>query len=233
MDAELQTYLGSKLTNGDAPANVSIVVGAEEAGVRVKHQLYVQAKLVLISASADRIHRAIVRNLNDLATPAPVGTLALRASIVIAADGRAVLVDRRLGYDLWNLDRRLRRQGSRVIDSALVNIDAATGTAMLSCPAQLLDDETRSALSVDSSDGLDDLCGGSLPISRVVFVGDAAIDDLAESLAEAAPMAQQADYTLRVADVEALLVLLRHVESRSVLPDDPDGLLAAISLTAR
>jgi hypothetical protein len=226
----LKTTLGPALTDGLAPPNVSVIVGLYDAGVQAKHQLYVQGQLVLVSASDERIRRAIIRALGDLAAERPTGTVAVQAAVIITPDGRAMLVDHRLRNDLRKLDRRLWRGGLRVIDTATVIIEVATGAAMLSHPADVLGEGTTIArmLGTNDSDGLDNLQGGSIPISRLVFMGVADGNDLAQSLAEAAPMTSQPDHTLRVTDIECLLEVFRRIESRSAVPDDADALMAAL-----
>lgn len=200
--------------------------------MRDKHQLYVQGKLVLVSASDERIRRAIVRATSDLAAEQPQGHLEVRGTIVITADGRAIIVDRRLGHDLWNLDRRLRRHGCRVIDSTVVAIDLATCSAELTHPSDLLADvATISRADSPESDGFDDFRGGAFPVARLVFMGASDGESLSETLAEAAPLTMRSDYTLRAADVERLLEVLRGTEFRAVAPGDAGALLAAIGLS--
>ena len=232
MDERVKAFLGPALTDGLAPPNVSVIVGLYDAGVQGKHQLYVQGQLVLVSACDERIMRAIIRALGDLAAERPTGTVAVQTAVIMTPDGRAILVDHRLRNDLWKLDRRLRRGGLRVIDTATVIIEVATGSAMLSLPADVLDEGTAIArmLGMNGSDGLDNLQGGSIPISRFVFMGVADGNDLAQSLAEAAPMTSQPDHTLRVADVESLLEVFRRIGSCSAVLDDADALMAALGI---
>jgi hypothetical protein len=233
-DGGMMTYLRSPLHSGAAQANISVVVGVYEEGVRAKHQLYVQGKLALISGNADRVYRAIVRAISDLAAEQPKGSLAVQAAVVITADGQTILVDRRLGQNLWNLDRRLRRQGCRVFDTATVTVDVGARALILTCPTDLIGHGAEMMLSAHANDanGFDDLRGGSLPISRLVYRGAGEGASLSETLAEAAPMAQQPDGVLRVADLERLLDLLRHTESRSVVFDDADAFMDAIGLSS-
>jgi hypothetical protein len=231
--AGVQKLIGPNLIDGDSPPNVSVVVGSREGGVTAKHRLHVQGKLVVVTASDERLHRAVVRAVADLASAGPDGTLALRATVVVDADGQAILVDRRLGYDLWNLDRRLRLKDCRTIDTASVNVDVATGSVLLTDVASVVDHAATPDATSSQLAGLDDLRGGSMPISRVVFSGTSDGGRLAERLAEAAPMTAQPDYSLRIADIEDLLVLFRHIASRSVRAGDAGALLAALDLSPR
>jgi hypothetical protein len=233
LDVSLPPSLRSQLTDGAAPSNISVLVGEQDGGTRNKHEVFVQGELILVSGSDERVRRAVVRSIVDLATSPPPDSVSLWAAAVIADDGQAILVDRRVAHELWNLDRRLRRQGYRVVDSACVAVDPATGSVLLTDPTQLVDPDAARAVMAElgDDDGFDDLRGGPRPISLIVFAGDDADDgDLAKTLAEAAPMVSQADGTLRVASVERLLELLRRVDSRSVLPDDRAALIHAIGL---
>lgn len=221
--------------DGNAPANISVVVGTSDGHQREKHQLYVQGQLVLVSARAERITRAVVRAISDLTMQQPDGTLAVRSAVVLDADGRAFLVDRQLANELWTLDRRLRRAGWRVVDTAQASVDVTEGSVILSCPADLLADTLTAADEdhPDRSEGLDDLRGGPHPIAGVVFMGTADGGSLADTLAEAAPMVWQCDYSLRVADVDGLLELLQRVEPVGVRPGDPAALLLALEQLER
>lgn len=231
----LRSALRADVHDDDAPANIMVVVGAVERSVRRKHVLYVQGRHVLTTARVERITRAVVRALADLAAPPPDGALALQAFVAFDTDGRATVVDRQLAEQLWALDRPLRRAGWRVVDSAVVFVDVATASVSLSAAADLVVDGYLAADGVDPSDidGLDDLRGGHFPIDRIVFAGTADGSSMARALAEAAPLVWQRDWSLRMADIDAVLGLLRRVEFRSSALGSTAALRATLGLAPR
>jgi hypothetical protein len=235
LDGTLGAALRADVHDDDAPANITVVVGAAARGVRSKHELYVQGRLVLISASAERITRAVVRALGDLAVTRPADSLALQALVAFDPDGRVTLVDRQLVEQLWALDRPLRRAGWRVVDTAEVYVDLATASVSLSNAADLVVDGYLTGDRPDSgtSDGLDDLRGGQIPIARIVFAGTADGSSMARTLAEAAPLVWQRDSSLRLSDLDALLGVLRRVDYRSSATRSAAALRATLGLPAR
>ncbi len=110
LDAELRALAAGALGVGDAPANVSVVLGERTGRTRSKHQIHVQGQLSGMISSDSGLIRAVIRALGAIAIEPPPGSLSLHAFLVIDPDGGAVAIDRRLVADVRRLGPKVRRR---------------------------------------------------------------------------------------------------------------------------
>ena len=216
---------------GEAPPNVSVVVGESSGRSRVKHHLYVQGVPLVVSADDSRLIRATIRVLATLAVGVPAGVPPLHTTLVLRADGETIAVDRRLSGELQRLEPRLRRTGARIIDVPSFSVVGGTNEIRLPDAASVVGvgrEELQDHWPLGAGD--DDLRGLLSRISTVVVLDRANPDSIAGALAAVAPIAAGLKRGLATTDVRALLPLVERAKVVAVHADTRHALRSALGI---
>lgn len=231
MDAQLRELCEGALGLGDAPSNVSIVVGEAKGRTRSKHHLYVQGQPMIVGATDGSLVRAVLRCIAGLATDMVVGGLALRAVLVISPEGDAIVVDRRLGPGLERLEPRLRRSGHQIISPPWLVALPESGVVVL---PDVTPSVGVSVAEVDDRwprSGTDDaLSSEPRRIARIVYAGQPEAASSAAEVAQMVPLVWDGDGRVRTADVAELVVLGRAAHTTGAVVGDLASLRGALGL---
>jgi hypothetical protein len=220
LDAELRALAAGALGVGDAPANLSIVLGERTGRTRSKHQLHVQGQLSSMISGDSGLIRAVIRALGALGAEPSPGSLSLNAFLVVGPDG-AVAVDRRLAADVRRLGPMVRRLGRRVLQLPHLDVWSDRGTAVLP------DGATAAGVSREALDarwppepGDDDLAAGEVPITQFVYAGRPEPESRADAVADMLPMLRDPSGRVDRTKVAPLAALTAHVPVAGVLMRD-------------
>lgn len=210
---------------GNAPWNLSVVVGECAGALRQKHHLNVQGELTFGITDDGRLVSTMARILGILASDRLDGTLRLRGSLVVRADGSAVVIDHRLLGTLQRTASRLERLGLRVVHTPWVDIDPGSGRVLLPDAAGLLGfDIEEFGRRFPSSALIDGLEAMEAPVAVLAYPSVYETESEASTIAALAPIVSMPDHTMRTADVSGLVELGRRVQTVGIDPGDTGSL---------
>jgi hypothetical protein len=121
----LRELIPSHVVEGaEPPANLSLLIGAEDRARRELHTLARDGVRMLRTDSIGRLLRAALFQLDSYAPPPP-NVHALRGRVLVK-DGAAVVVDIGLAEQLSRIERRLGDAGFQIADAGCAFLDATT-----------------------------------------------------------------------------------------------------------
>jgi hypothetical protein len=167
-----------------------------------------------------------------LATGPPPGSLSLDALLVLELGGPAVAVDGRLWPDVQTLEPLLRRRGRRVLRLPRLDVWPDRGAAVLPDAASSVGvsvEALNARWPVRPDD--DDLAGGEVAISRLVYAGLPGPPSRADQVAAMVPMVRDATGRVARTGAAALAALAAHVEVSPVVSGSRKVLAAELDLT--
>jgi hypothetical protein len=215
---------------GDAPPNLSVVVGGSRGRAKDKHHLYVQGRHLSATADDGRLLRSVIRAASALVATPTTEQLRLDALPVVAPDGSVVIVDHGLDHELRAIQRRIEQRGYRVLDCAAVALDPSAGQVVLPDARAAFDLDAQAFTERFPTGAADDDLGAlQAPIAGIVYACHQAPASRAAEVAFLGALARTQQGTLRTEDVARFPELTDRTPAVPYVFTDPPALIDLVT----